>query len=614
MQKSSKTTLVYMTIEILFIAFLVYFNALYNGFVYDDEFQVVQNHWIKDIKYIPEIFSESVWKFRGIEHTSYYRPLLHVIYMVNYFIFGLRPWGFHLMNVLFHVSVSVLVFIITSKLLSDFQLSSSKSYLSVSFMAAALFATHPIHTEAVTWVAGLPDLAFTFFYLLSFYLYVRSREVPRTDYLCSVASFFLATLCKEPALTLPLILIAYDYVFRETDRPVERLKKYVPFFAVGGGYLLLRLHALGGFAPHKEHMELSTYQLVINVFPLFAQYLGKILLPVNLNAFHVMHPLSSIFDVKCILALIVTIVFVVLTYINLKKNKASFFSLLFAVPLLPVLYIPALGESAFAERYLYLPSVGFVVLLALFIEWIKVKIPKGALCTPIIFMAIIGLYAFGTIDRNTVWRDNYNLFADTVKKSPDGALPHNNLGCALQTRGQIDEAIEQYQIALKLKPDNADANNNLGSAFYSKGWINKAMEQYQALLIMHPNYTRTIINVGIIFEEKGMLDEAIEQYQSALKLNPDSVDAHYSLGNAFFKKNWIDQAIEQYQIALKINPDIYDVHYKLGIAYEDKGLIDEAIEQFQIALALNPTDPDSRSQLARAYKMKSLADKSKNVR
>jgi Tfp pilus assembly protein PilF len=604
-----------MIIAILFASFLVYFNSLYDGFVYDDEFQVVQNHWIRNIKYIPEIFSESVWKFQGIEGTNYYRPLLHLVYMINYHIFGLRPWSFHLVNVLFHASVSVLVFIIASRLLPEFQIPSSRSHLSLSFMAAVFFATHPIHTEAVTWIAGLPDLSFTFFCLLSFYLYVRSREVSKTGHLFSAASFFLATLCKETALTFPLILVAYDYVFKMPgDRPLEQLKRYVPFFAAGVVYFLLRLHALGGFAPQKEHMELSTYQYGINVFPLFAQYLWKILLPINLNAHYVLHPVSSIFEIKSILALIVTVGFFTLTFINLKKNKATFFSLLFVIPLLPVFYIPGLGENTFTERYLYLPSVGFVVLLALFIAWIEVKISKSPVSIPILFLAIIGLYSYGTIDRNPVWRDNYSLFSDTVKKSPDGAKPRNNLGYVLETRGQLDEAIEQYQIALKLRPDYAEASNNLGSAYDKKGWIDKAMEQYQATLMMHPYFTKSRINLGYVFEEKGLLDEAIKQYQVALKLNPESVDAFYSLGNAFFKKGWTDRAIEQYQIALKLNPDYADVHFNLGIAFQNKGLIDEAIGQFQIALALNPSDPAFRDQLARAYEMKSKADKDKQVR
>ena len=605
-----------MTAAILLFSFLVYFNALYNGFVYDDEFQVVQNHWIRDIKFIPEIFSQSVWQFQGMEgaNTNYYRPLMHLIYMLNYFLFGLRPWGFHLVNVLFHASVSVLVFIIAARILSGLHLPSSRSYLSLSFMAAVLFATHPIHTEAVTWVAGLPDLSYTFFCLLSFYLYITYREVSKTGLFFSAASFFLATLCKETALTLPLILIAYDYVFRmPSDRPVERLKGYAPFFVAGGVYFVLRLHALGGFAPQKQHMELSTYQYVINVFPLFAQYLWKTLMPVNLNAYYVLHPVSSIFDMKCIVGLIVTIGFIALTYINLKKSKTAFFNLLFVMPLLPVLYIPALGESAFAERYLYLPSVGFVVLLVMFIAWMETKIPKSAIGMPIIFIAITGVYTFGTIDRNTVWRDNYSLFSDTVRKSPDGAKPHNNLGYVLEGRGQIDEAIEQYQIALRLNPDSAEASNNLGSAFDKKGWVDRAMEQYQTTLRMHPNFSRSRISLGYVLEEKGMLEAAIEQYQIVLQLNPGSVDAHYSLGNAFFKKGWIDRAIEQYQTALKLNPDYADVHFNLGIAFEDKGLIDEAIEQYQIALALNPSDPSLRSQLMKAYEMKSLGEK-KNVR
>jgi Flp pilus assembly protein TadD len=597
-----------MTLAVISSAFLVYLNALNNGFVYDDEFQVVQNHWIRNIKYIPEIFSASAWKFQGIEGTNYYRPLLHLIYMVTYQVFGLKSWGFHLVNVLFHVGVSLLVFIIASKLLSEFQLSSSKSYLSVSFMAAALFATHPVHTEAVAWIGGLPDLSFTFFYLSSFYLYVRYREAAGTALLAlSAVSFFLATLCKEPALTLPLVLIAYDYVFRHTgDRPVERFKRYTPFLVAGVGYLVLRLHALEGFAPQKQHMELSAYQLVINVFPLFAQYLGKVLVPVDLNVFHVLHPVSSILELKCVAALVVTTVFCTLTYVGLAKNKAAFFSLLFAVPLLPVLYIPGLGENTFAERYLYLPSVGFVVLLALFLEWIERGMPKGAMVTPIISMAIIGAYAFGTIDRNIVWRDNYTLFSDTVRKSPDGAVPRNNLGYALETRGRIDEAIEQYQFALKLKPDYAEASNNLGSAFHKKGWLQIAMDQYQTTLTMHPDYIRARINLGFVLEELGRFDEAIEQYQIILKRYPDSIDAHYSLGNALFKKGWIDQAIVQYQTALTLNPDNYDVHYNLGIAFEKKGMLDEAIEQFQIALELNPTDPEFASRLIKAYKMKRL--------
>ena len=164
LQKSSwKSPFLLFIIIILIASFAVYFNALFNDFVYDDKVQVLENHWIKDIKFIPEIFSKSVWSFqKGAVISNYYRPLMHLIYMLNYYIFGLNPWGFHLVNILFHAGVSVLVFIIGLRLLRESQHQASASYMIPSFIAALLFATHPIHTEAVTWVAGLPDLSFTF--------------------------------------------------------------------------------------------------------------------------------------------------------------------------------------------------------------------------------------------------------------------------------------------------------------------------------------------------------------------------------------------------------------------------------------------------------------------
>ena len=269
LQKSPwKSPFLLFIIIILITSFAVYFNALSNDFVYDDKSQVLENHWIKDIKFIPEIFSENVWSFKKESVISnYYRPLMHLIYMLNYYIFGLKPWGFHLVNILFHAGVSVLVFIIGLRLLSEAQHQASASHMIPSFIAALLFATHPIHTEAVTWVAGLTDLSFTFFYLLAFYLYIQSGTDFKGAYLFSVALFFLASLCKEPALTLPIVLIAYDYTFKKNrDRISNYIMRYVPYLIVAGVYFILRSHALGGFAPQKRHTELSTYQYFINIY------------------------------------------------------------------------------------------------------------------------------------------------------------------------------------------------------------------------------------------------------------------------------------------------------------------------------------------------------------
>ena len=574
---SSKSTFLLFTVIILIASFAVYFNALFNDFVYDDKVQVLENHWIKDIKFIPEIFSENVWSFKKESVISnYYRPLMHLIYMFNYYIFGLKPWGFHLVNILFHAGVSVLVFIIGLRLLSEAQHQASASHMIPSFIAALLFATHPIHTEAVTWVAGLTDLSFTFFYLLAFYLYIRSGTDFKGAYLFSVALFFLASLCKEPALTLPIVLVAYDYTFRKHGARISNyIMRYVPYLIVAGVYFILRSLALGGFAPQKRHAELSTYQYFINIFPLFMQYLEKLFLPINLNAFYVLHPIYSLTEIKGILSFIIAAAFVVLIFITLKKNKLIFLGLLLIViPLLPVLYIPVLGENTFTERYLYLPSVGFVFLAASILTWAKAnRPPKETIGLILMFAVLIGMYSLGTVSRNTIWRDNDVLYADMLRKSPDAALPHYCVGEQLLMKGLVDEAIEQFQVTLKIDPYFLPAYENLGVAFVYKG----------------------------------RLDEAIEQYQIALKLYPDSADLHNGIAVAFLDKGWIDKALEQFQIALKLNPDLADAHNNLGLIYQMSGSIDKAIYEFQAAIRSNPSDSTYHSNLAKAYELKKFS-------
>lgn len=241
-------------IVLLLASFSVYANALTNGFVYDDNWQVLKNEWIKDVKFIPQIFSESVWAFEtGHLSSNYYRPFMHSIYMINYHIFGLSPWGFHLINILFHYGVTVLVFFITFEFLEKSSPSVSKTSLLPSLIAALLFATHPIHTEAVTWVAGIPDLSFTFFSLLSFYFYARSQTT--INYFSSIVSFSIAVFCKEPALTLPIFFVAYDYFYRKDENRLSaRLARYIPFLSVAIIYLILRSHALGAL-PQNNGMQ-----------------------------------------------------------------------------------------------------------------------------------------------------------------------------------------------------------------------------------------------------------------------------------------------------------------------------------------------------------------------
>jgi len=323
-------------------------------------------------------------------------------------------------------------------------------------------------------------------------------------YLFSVVSFFFAALSKEPALTLPFILAAYDHVLKKgRGRLSESFKRYLPFLVVAAGYLLMRFDALGGFAPDKRHADLSVYQYVINVFPLFIQYLGKLLFPVKLNAFYVFHPISSLLEMKGILSLIGAAAFVLASCAAFRGSKAAFFSLLLiVVPLLPVLYIPGLSVNIFAERYLYLPSVGFVMLPALLVARAGGNHPKWAAGLAAGAVIVAGLYSMGTVNRNAVWRDDYTLWADTVRKSPDGALAQVNFGQALQMRGRRDEAIEHYQLASRLDPKDPITHFNLGLAFFLNGRMDMAIGEFQIALSQDPDYPEAVYYLQLAMSSK----------------------------------------------------------------------------------------------------------------
>lgn len=568
---------------ILLIPFLasvaLYVNVLWNRFVIDDIYQISQNPWIRDIKYIPEIFTTGVWTFAGRE-SSYYRPLMHLVYMATYHVFGLRTWGFHLVSILFHSGVSVFVFLITSRLLEESEPRIDHSYLPLSLIAAMLFAAHPIHTEAVAWAAGIPDLSFSFFCLLSFYLYIRSKSGSKTGYVVSVISFFIAALCKEPALTLLLVLAAYDYTFGDLGSGLTHyLKRYLPYLMVAGLYFIMRMNALGGFAPAKTPIELTLGQGLLNGGVLFGKYLEKLFIPVSLNVWHIFRPVTSLFAPKVILSLFAVIAFVGVGILAAKRSKITFVSLCFiAVPLLPSFYFPALTqglENAFTERYLYLSSFGFILLVAGAMAWIQLKWPKAKVALTAVILALIGFYSLITITRNTVWKTSYTLWSDATKKSPGSGVPHLNLGYALLYEGRPEEAKEHFRIAVRLKPD----------------------------------VTESFVDKGIAYSKRGLSDEAIFQFHAALMLEPDSAAIHYNLGLAYDNAGWSSKAIEQYVIALKLKPDYPDAHNNLGIAYGKRGLIDKAIEHFQEALRLNSNDPVALLNLANAYRLKGLPER-----
>ena len=582
----------------------LYLPTLQYNFVYDDNFLIKENKWIKDIKHLPDIFLSSSWSFRENSKVNTYRPMQHVILMLEYFLFGLKAWGYHLVNILLHTGNTLLVFFLASFIFKTRQMTNDKKagaqlscgYFATvpAFFTALLFTAHPINTEAVAWITTVIELSMTSFYLLSFYLYVTSSPGWNIRFTGSVGLFALAVFSKEPALTLLFIILLYDYSKQNALSVIKEYRKYIPYLMVAAGYMALRLYALDGFTAENK-VNMGAGELILNAFPLFLQYIQKLILPVDLKLLYVFHPVQSFMEWKVIGAMIFTLAFIFFMVIARTRDRVIFLGLSFiAIPLLPVFYLPAVRPDSlvFGERYLYLPSFGFALLVSYaFVKlsealWKKdfdsnktnpVRVSQGALDSAeknilspyfrmgysngvnrwimIFSIMIVGGYSFAAIKRHAVWKNNLTLWSDTVKKSPDSASAHNNLGSTLFDRNKVDEAIKSYRIALKIDPVYAKANYNLGNALARMGRLEKAIKNYRMALKINPAYADAYYNLGITQARMGRLKKAIKSYRQSLKINPTFAKAHNNLGFALAKLGRLDEAIKNYRMALKIKPD-----------------------------------------------------------
>src|SRR5690349_12343403 len=270
---------------LILLAFLPYLNTLVNGFVYDDRQQILLSPYVHSFRYLGRIFGSTVWSFEGAQGVSnYYRPLMTFAYLISYKIFGLLPFGFHLMNLVLHAGVVLLLFALTEHLFQDRLL---------SLMAAGLFALHPIHTESVAWIAAITDLQLSFFFLLTFLLYLRLGETARETrpswplYVLMLLSYSLALLSKEQALVLPALAIVYEHFYRPDRAPSrfrDKWRRYLPLCLLAAAYIAFRRFALGGFAPALWRPDMSWSGVFLSAIALTGSYLGKLIWPAHLIA------------------------------------------------------------------------------------------------------------------------------------------------------------------------------------------------------------------------------------------------------------------------------------------------------------------------------------------
>lgn len=352
-------------VVLLLLATLPYMGILRNDFAYayDDKAQILDNPYVHSFGHLRETLTTTAWSFKGAQGVSnYYRPVMTLGFLLCYQAFGPLAYGFHLASLLLNATVVLVLFLFAEQLFRD---------RGAAFAAAALFALHPIHVEPVAWILTVCDLEMTFFYLLTFWCFLQVGEQRGGRRLWAqgimTASFVLALGSKEPALTLPCLAAIYERFYR-ADRAgttwAEKFLRQAPLWLVFLGYILMRVRLLGTVARSTGLHHLTPWETLLSALALVGQYLAKLLWPASLSAFYVFQASTGLLQVRVLAGLgAVALGAVVFVALWKRARPASFGILWLLVTLAPALNAGWMGAYVFADRYGYLPSVGFCLVV-----------------------------------------------------------------------------------------------------------------------------------------------------------------------------------------------------------------------------------------------------------
>jgi protein O-mannosyl-transferase len=588
---------------LMLAAFLLYGNTLLNQFVYDDHAQVEESTYVHSFKYVGRIFTTTVWSFQGEEgQSNYYRPLMMLSYLLSNKVFQSYPLGFHLVNLFFNCGVIWLVFSVCLTLYQDEW---------VALVAAFIFAFHPIHSEVVAWIAALTELQLAFFYLAAFLFFLRIGQDPhsrgaRTQVLL-YGSFICALLSKEQAITLPVVAVVYEHFFR-ADRGTTSWKtkfgRYAGLWLIAALYLLFRIFVLRGFAPVVQRPELTVWQLFLSGLALFGQYIGKLFWPHPLLGFYVFQKSMSLSDPR-VLGGIVSALMLFALFVSLWRRARPYAFALFwiALTIAPVLNVRWMAASAFAERYLYLPSFGFCVLVAGGAVWLAKRYGNlqwarwvGAIAALVLLAASSAVI----VARNRDWRDDSTYFTSTIAVEPHASYMRTTLGVIAWQRNQHAEAERQWKLALADKPDNAIALADLGMAKIEQKQWDEAEADLRKAMELRPHFAAPHFQLGRIYEIRGRNDEAEAEYRRAVEIFPLSPEFRNSLGKFYLGAGRLKEAEEQFRGSLEGSPTS-EAHDALGDILVKEGFPEKAVKEWNESLQLSPFDEHASLGLARIY-------------
>ena len=573
---------------------LVYYPVLSADFVrWDDTHYILNNLLIRDFE----------WKsFKDIFTTKQimgtYSPVVLLTWLIDYQVDGYNPKVFHLVNLAWHSCNSILVFLVVSNWLHD------RRY---GFIAAVLFAIHPMNVEAVAWATGRKDLVFAGLFLMSLWTYHRFELNGRSAfmYAATFGLFVLSVLSKAVAVVFPVLLLLLDVLIYKRPIGFQLLKNKIPFFIValiGGIWAVVAQADVGAIESANDIPAyiipfLFSYRLLL--------YGLKFIYPFQLSNFH---PFDTIMNAGIpwyvFGSLIVVLATTILVWkIGRKKPEVLFGCLMFLLILLPVLQLVPLGNSLIAERYVYLPYIGLFIVLTYGFIALTDKVVQRTTAMLLNTMLIVWMLFLGVKANSQakVWKNDLSLWSNLLKFYPEDDMGHGKLGMYYAEHDSLEKAMECFNNEIKYAPNVYSGYTNRGLLYEELGDFEKAFEDLNKAIELRDDFAMSRINRGLAFLNTNRPNEAIIDFIKAIEIEENNPIAHFNFGLALERINKVDEAISHYTRAIEIDPKNPEFYYHRGRLYALTFKLTEGLEDIANAIERNENEAKYYVLLSEIY-------------
>ncbi|UCD90127.1 MAG: tetratricopeptide repeat protein [Desulfobacterales bacterium] len=532
--------------------------------------------------------------------------------MLDIQLYGMNSGAHHVTSLLIHIINSVLLFLIFKR---------TTHRLWQSGLVAALFALHPLHVESVAWLSERKDVLSTFFWMLTMWSYAWYVESPKiTRYAVVLVCFILGLMCKPMLVTLPFILLLFDYwplqrwPIGNRNVPVQRgtmfiLAEKIPFIFLSVAASIVTWTA-------QQHYgsvgALSAYPLdtrISNAVVSYATYILKMFFPLHL-AFFYPHPIRwPLVTVGGAGLLLVSISFIALWKIKRYPYLAVGW-LWYIGTLIPVIGLVQVGKQSMADRYTYVPLIGLFFLIAWGVPEVLAKWRHKKIGLTLLVVAWLPALMLTSWKQVTYWKNDNLLYRHALDVTDDNVIAHNNLGLVLAAQDKPAEAIHHYQEALRIDPSFVIARNNLGVVLLEQGRETAAAVHFHEAIRIDPALPGAYSNLARILEKQGKTAQAIRHYKQALRIDPNFVEAHNNLARISEKQGKTTQAIRHYKQALRIDPNFVEAHNNIGVIFTKQGRLKEAESAFRMVLRIDSSHVIARNNLENTLKIQKEIDAS----